>query len=110
MFLSYSSILTGGGEFVRAEISNILKLTGTKHKVSPPHHHESNGRIERYIRTIITDAREILTDGNQLFLWLEAVAHSAYTKNIKPHRGLANNMTPHEALYGEKPNIGHLRP
>lgn len=100
----------GGGEFIGTKTAKVFKLTGTKHRVSPPHHHKSNGRIKQYIRTIITDARTILTDDDQLFLWPEAIAHSAYIKNIKPHRGLINNTTPHEALFRTKPSIGYLRP
>lgn len=99
----------GGGEFTGQATQTVLRLTGTRHRVSPPYHHESNGRIERYMRTIVTDARTIIVD-DSLFLWPEAISHAAYVKNIKPHRGLTNGITPHEALTGNKPSVGYLKP
>ncbi|KAK4084477.1 uncharacterized protein Triagg1_957 [Trichoderma aggressivum f. europaeum] len=40
----------------------------------------------------------------------QAINYSAYVKNLKPHAGLPNKITPYEALFGNRPSIGHLRP
>jgi hypothetical protein len=44
-----------------------------------------------------------------LFLWPEAVAYATYLKNRSPTRALGTAITPDEAFWGKKPNVGMLQ-
>jgi hypothetical protein len=68
-----------------------------------------NGVAERFNRTLLELARAMLISKDlPIFLWDEAVAHSAYLWNREPTRAL-NGKTPYEAWHKSKPNISHLR-
>lgn len=54
------------------------------------------------VRTILIES------GLPLSLWAEATAYSIYTKNRCPTQAV-DGKTPYEVLYGNKPNISHLR-
>lgn len=99
-----------GGEYIGAEMTSILKKRGITHRKSAPYHHESNGLPERFNRTIITDARTMIDTEDHLYLWPEAVSYAVYLRNRKPHSRLPCHMTPYEALYEQRPKIGHLQP
>ena len=82
---------------------------GIIHETTPPYSHESNGKAERYNRTITTDARTMLQSNKHLKLWPEAILTAVYLRNIKPTNSLPNRITPFEALHGRKPLISHLK-
>lgn len=42
-------------------------------------------------------------------LWPELVLAMTYIKNSRPTRALANNLSPHEAHFHEKPDLAYLR-
>lgn len=42
-------------------------------------------------------------------LWPELVLAMTYIKNSRPTRALADNLSPHEAHFHEKPDLSHLR-
>lgn len=99
-----------GGEYVNATVAETFRNRGIAHKKSPPYHHESNGIPERFMRTIVTDARTEIRDETFLFLWPEAISHATYLRNRKPHSALPCQITPFEALKGQKPSVGHSQP
>lgn len=100
-----------GGEFVNAQTSEIFRKRGIKHRRSPPyHHHESNGIAERYMRTIVTDARAMIGQDHYIHLWPEAISYCVYLRNRKPHQSLPNQITPYERLHSRRPHIGHIQP
>jgi hypothetical protein len=68
---------------------------------------ESNGAVERQMRTLFEGVRAILLDiGLPAYYWAFAVAYHAYLRNRVPRRG--ETRTPYEVLYGAKPDISHV--
>lgn len=74
-----------------------------------PYVHELNGTAERYNRSIMDISHCLLAEAKvDTKFWPEVVCAAAYLKN----RTLANTIekkTPYEILFGEKPNVKHLR-
>ena len=64
---------------------------------------------ERLNRTLVETTRSMLLDARlpQSF-WAEAVSTAAYLRNRSPTSTL-EDMTPHQAWYGQKPGVKHLR-
>jgi len=68
-----------------------------------------NGVAERLNRTLVETAHSMLLDAKlSKEFWAEAVQTAVYLKNRSPSRSL-RGMTPHEAWFGEKPKVKHLR-
>lgn len=99
-----------GGEFLSKEFTEHLEKAGTIRKLTTHDTPEYNGVSERSFRTITERVRAMLDD-SQLphALWGEAARHTVYVKNRTSTRAL-DDMTPFEALFGEKPNVAHLHP
>jgi hypothetical protein len=67
-----------------------------------------NGKAERCIRTIKDMARTMMVGTRcSLRLWPEAVRYAADVSNCLPVSG--KKLTPHHALWNEKPNISNLK-
>ena len=98
-----------GGEYTSTEFQNYLKGSGIRHELTIPKTPEQNGAAERLNRTLVETTRSMLLDAKlpQAF-WAEAVSTAAYLRNRSPTSAL-ENMTPHQAWYGRKPGVEHLR-
>lgn len=98
-----------GGEFTSTAFQAHLKACGIRHELTIPHTPEQNGVAERVNRTLVETTRAMLLDAKlpQRF-WAEAISTAAYLKNRSPTSAV-EGMTPHQAWYGEKPGVGHLR-
>ena len=110
-----------GTEYVNSNVRHFFHEKGIVHNTIPAYTHEYNGMAERFNRTISTMVRMLLLHGNlhghlqeekQLDkrLWAEASRTAVYIKNRLPHSALPNNITPFEALMGEKPEVAHMKP
>ena len=113
-----------GTEYVNQSVSQFFLEKGIKHDTTPAYCHEYNGIAERFNRTLMTMMRMVLLQVkrtnsgysddsiNQLDkrLWSETCHTAVYIKNRLPHSALPTNITPFEALFGRKPEIGHMRP
>lgn len=100
-----------GGEYISQTLKTFFERKGIVHERTPPYSHESNGVAERLNRTLETIGRSMILDSSMPpFLWAEAIATAAYLKNRQPHKALSGRITPHEALFKEKPEIAHLKP
>ena len=76
-----------------------------------PYSSHQNGVAERHHRTIFEKVRAVLYDaGMEEQFWGEAVNYVVYTRDRIPSRTSGKKTTPHEAWYGVKPSIEHLRP
>ena len=82
-----------GGEFASQKVANWCAKKGILRRFSTPHHHQSNGRVERVIRTL----RNMLnrTPGS-LKIKLTGIVGSY---NDSKHRGIG--MCPNEAMREE---------
>lgn len=98
----------GGGEYQSADFHEYLKKAGIVHQTTAPYSPASNGIAERTNRGILDPTRSMLKHaGLSNSYWAEAASVAIYIKNRVVHRALGKS--PYEALYGQKPDIGHLR-
>ena len=98
-----------GGEYKSHEFDNLLKNLGIKIRTSVPHIHQQNGRAERFNRTLMDKAQALRLDACLPQSWWEfAVNTATHLYNRTPVRRL-KWRTPYELVYGEVPDIGHLR-
>jgi ribonuclease HI len=92
------------------EMKKILNEFGINKKTSVPYHHSSNGWIERQVRTIMEKARTIMLIYDcPLVFWPEAVTCAVHLYNVTPSVTL-DWKSPHEVLFGSKPDISNLVP
>lgn len=69
---------------------------------------QQNGVAERYNRTLMGRTVALLADrGQPKKWWAEAAATVTNLGKRVPHNG--RSVTPYEAMFGQKPDVGHLR-
>jgi hypothetical protein len=104
------TLRTDGGTEYLGEMAKELALHHIKHETTPTYTPTQNGVAERVNRTIIERVRAILAESRlPSSLWAELVRTVVYLKNRCPTSSLPDRMTPYEALFGEKPDLRHLR-
>ena len=96
-----------GGEYTSKQFEQYLKKEGIKHELTIPKTPEQNGVAERMNRTVVEMTRSMLHNMPKKF-WAEALSTAVYLRNRSPTTAVPD-MTPYEALYGEKPDVAHLR-
>jgi len=78
-----------GGEYQGTALLGYLWMKGISLKETVAYHSQTNAIAEQTNRTLVTMARTALLHAKlPKYLWPEAVAHSAYTKNRTPHQTL----------------------
>ncbi len=99
-----------GTEFVNAEMASFFKEKGIIHGTSAAGCPQSNGRIEREMRTIKDSSRAMLIQsGLHESLWAEAVGTAVYIHNRVLTKTCKENKTAFEAIFGKKPDLRHIR-
>jgi len=97
-----------GGEYMSDVLHDYLSSKGIAHHLSLPYEKQQNGFAENAIKHCNNLARALLYQSGLPFsLWGEAVSHAAYLHNVTYNKRLG--MTPHEAFYGQTPNLTQLR-
>ena len=96
-----------GTEFVNKANEEYFRQKGILQQTIAPYNPQSNGKIEREMRTIKDTARTMLTNQPE-FLWAEAVATSVYIHNRVLDKQ-SGDKTAYEQVFGHKPNISHIR-
>ena len=94
-----------GGEFTSKIFEAHLKACGIRHELTTPKTPKQNGAAERLNRTLVETTSAMLL--HQKF-WAEAISTATYLINRSPTSAV-EGMTPHEAWYGRKPRVEHLR-
>ena len=98
-----------GTEFVNSMLKNFFKEKGIVHERSAPYTPQSNGKIERHIRTIKDYARSMLNRfQSPQFLWNEAVAAAVYVWNRMLNK-TCDSVTLFEQVFQRTPDLSHLR-
>jgi hypothetical protein len=98
-----------GGEYLGDEMVAHLKLKGTSQKLNVHDTPQQNGVAERRNRTIAERIRALLhASGLPKNLWGEAARHVVWLLNRTTTKAV-EGMTPYEAAFGEKPNLGDVR-
>ena len=96
----------GGTEFLG--LDKLCRKEGIKHQTTPPYSHQSNGKVERLNRTLQEKARAMLADSDlPTEYWGEAMLSANHVRNLSPTSN--SDLTPHELMYGVKPDASHLR-
>lgn len=100
----------GGGEFLNAEPQTFCGGRGIELRSSNPYSPQENSIVERSNQTVMRQVRSML-NATQLppSLWGEAFLHAIETLNYTTTPALKNNMTPYEALHGQRPDLSKLR-
>lgn len=97
-----------GGEYTSAALTDFYASNGIKPEYTVPHNPEMNGKAERLNRTLLEKARTMLAAADlPPSLWAEAISTANYVRNRSPTAG--STATPHERLFGTKPDLSHLR-
>ncbi|MBW0542127.1 hypothetical protein O181_081842 [Austropuccinia psidii MF-1] len=98
-----------GGEFCNSTLKNWCNSRGTVHEKSLPYHHEQNGSIERYNRTIADMGRTLLHEsGLAKSFWGFAFMWASRIQSLIPN-SLTGEAAPVELLFGEKPCYNQMR-
>ena len=99
-----------GAELQSHKADEWMQREGITFEPSAPYSQEQNGVSERMGRTLMDMTRATILEGNiDDELWPELVLAMTYIKNSRPTRALADNLSPHEAHFHEKPDLSHLR-
>ena len=90
-----------GSNFMSEVFTNVCKLLKIKKIRTTAYHPQSNGALERTHRVLVEYLRcFILEDQSNWDKWLP---YATFVFNTTPHT--ATGFTPHELLFGRKPNI-----
>ena len=98
-----------GGEYISNEAEKYFREQGIRHELTASFTLQQNGVSKRKNRTIVENMRCMLKRKNlPNKFWAEAVSCAGYLINRSPTKHL-KDCTPHEAWYGRKPDIQHLK-
>jgi len=87
-----------------------LKNRGIKLQLSAPFKHAQNGQIERDMQNVLDRTRTMMSIYDAPFrMWEFAVRYAVELINMSP-TSTAENKTPYEQIYHEKPDISQLIP
>lgn len=97
-------------EFVEGQMQEDLNNAGITVKATAPYAPQQNGKIEQYIRTISDTTQALLADSKlPASFWGLAIQAAVYLRNHIPTKTLPGNITPHEKMTKEKPDLSMLR-
>ena len=100
--------LDKAGENISNALGTWLREKGITIQFTGTECHESNGASERVNLTIMDRVRSTLIHTNQpRMLWPWVVNHVTTAINYLPYSG--TGVTPHEGLFGGRPNVGYLK-
>ena len=89
-----------GPEFVNRDIEKYFKQNGITHKVTTPYHPASNGKVERFNRTI----QEIIKKRCDVpHRWPSILSDALYAYNTTPSSN--DNLSPYQKTFGRKPTL-----
>jgi hypothetical protein len=98
-----------GGEYLGKEFTVYPKSKGTVQKLTVHNTPQQNGVAKRRNRTIIERVRALLhASGLPRFLWGEAARHVVWLMNCTTTKAV-DGKAPHEAAFGDKLNLKHVR-
>lgn len=101
--------IDGGGEFLSNDLRTYCANTGIKIRITAPYCPEMNGIAKRVNRTLTENASALLwTAQLPIGFWAPAILVATFLKNRCPTKALPD-ITPYEAYYGTKPNLGFIR-
>ena len=82
---------------------------GIQLRTTAPYSPEMNGMAERLIRVLVEHASAMLWDAElPIGFWAAAMSTANFLRNRSPTKAL-DGITPYEAWYGKRPNLGFIR-
>jgi hypothetical protein len=100
----------GAPELCQGRLGSHLRDRGIAIQTTAPYAHQQNGRIERYIRTLVDGMQTLLADSGLPFsFWGDALSTTRYLRNRLPSSVLPTDITPYESFHRSKPDLSHLR-
>ena len=100
----------GGGEFIGANLGEWLKARNIRHQKSCPYTPQQNGVAERRNGVLLGCMRTLLADsGLPLQWWGDAILTANELHNVLPSSATPGMVSPHEAWWGAKPDVGMYR-
>jgi hypothetical protein len=100
----------GAPELCQGRLGAHLRDRGIAVQTTAPYAHQQNGRIERYIRTLVDGMQTLLADSGLPFsFWGDALSTTRYLRNRLPSSVLPAGVTPYESFHRSKPDLSHLR-
>ena len=101
-----------GGEYDNGPMRMFAQQNGFVLHFTQPHTPNSNAMQERFNRVLGERARALLRDANlPKMLWPQAMSTATYVYNRlpSPSNKPGECRTPFEMLFGEKPDVSHMR-
>ena len=99
----------GAREFATNSLKMFYEEQGIEQQTTVPYAHQTNGTVERAIRTIVTIGRSLLHHAKlDKCFWAEAAMTAIYVKNRLPSPKIPD-MTPFEMVCKSKPSVKHMR-
>ena len=100
----------GGSELISTKVYEFLLSRGIHMSYTAPYCKEGNGIIERSHRTVFESAHAMLLYSRLNFnLWCYAVTYAVYIYNLMPKEIPIGLISPHEAYFGEAPDLSLLK-
>lgn len=99
----------GDREFSTSSRKAFYKKEGIEKQTTVPYAHQTNGKAERAIRTIVTIVRSMLYHANlDKCFWSKAAMMTIYVTNRLPSPKIVHK-TSCEIVYNSKPSVKHMR-
>lgn len=99
-----------GGEFMSGNLHEFCHEFSIKRGFSIPYKSPTNAHAERMWGILLRTTRILMAQsGVHESMWPYALAHATHLHNILPSTKLAGEMSPHEATFGELPNVSRIR-
>ncbi|POM76510.1 Integrase catalytic core protein [Phytophthora palmivora] len=99
----------GGGEFLNKQFNEYAARNGIRLQNTHPDTSASNGKAERFHRTLMNSARAMLWASSlpQRY-WGDAVLYASYIRNRVTTRANADFKSPLAVLTGKQPRVSHI--
>ena len=99
-----------GGEFTSADIDEFCQEFAIHRSFSVPFAPPQNAHAERMWGILLSTVRTMLSQSKLPDRhWTYAILHACDLHNMLPSSKLHANISPHQALFNEKPDVGRIR-
>ena len=99
-----------GGEFMSSDLNEFCQEFAISRSFSIPYAPPQNSHAERMWGILLRGVRISLAEsGVRESFWPYCMQHHAHIHNILPSTKLLHEITPHEAAYGEPPDVSLVR-
>ena len=99
-----------GGEFISSDLDEFCNEFGIKRSFSVPYAPPQNSHAERVWGLLLRPTRTMLSQsGVHEKFWTYAIKHACTVHNVLPTSKNHDDISPHEAVHGTKPDVSLFR-